>query len=156
MAFLIPEIYLIDGENLVNRFQAMQEGGHKPKPDIIHIPDVFVWSPSIMTAVTGDIGDVRRVSYYTSAVGDDERIAAIESQIRSFTYTCKGEKFSRINALFPRVFKKHGKTRRSRSVDINIVIDALRYTRAGTIGIVGLVSGDADFAPLVTELSHSG
>lgn len=153
MSFLLPDVFLIDGENLVARFQAMKAVGRVPKSTVIHVPDVLVWTPELI----GDaVGDIRRVSYYTTVVGDDGRVAAIEKQIHGFAYSCRDATIKRQQQVVPRVFKKAAKSNKSRSVDINIVIDALRYARGSAIGIVTLFSGDGDFASLAKELTHAG
>jgi uncharacterized LabA/DUF88 family protein len=153
MAILSPEIYLADGENLVARFQAMKAEGRKVRPEVVHVPDVVVWTPTLFASV---IGDVRRIAYYTSVVGDDAYLASIEKQIRSFVYKCGDGQISRTQFVQPRVFKKPSRSAKSRSVDINIVIDSLRYARGQAIGLVGILSGDGDFAPLAQELIHAG
>jgi uncharacterized LabA/DUF88 family protein len=151
---LIPsEIHLVDGENLVARFQAMKAQGYKVRPEVVHVPDVLVWTPTLFASV---LADIRRISYYTSVVGDDVHLASIEKQIRGFNYMSRDGTITRTQHLSPRVFKKPSKSAKSRSVDINIVIDALRYAKGQTVGIVGIFSGDGDFAPLVQELTHAG
>ena len=142
MAFLFPEIYLIDGENLVARYQAMLKSGRTPKPGLVHIRDVLVWHPSLIGAITGDI---RRVLYYASAVGDDAYIAKIEGQIRCFEYSCSDGILRRRSHVMSRVFKKLSKSQKSRSVDINITIDSLRYARGGHAGVIVLYSGAKKF-----------
>ena len=61
-------LYLVDGENLVARFQAMKAAGWRVRqPGVVHMQDVLVWAPAV-------IHDVRhrivRAIYYASLVGD--------------------------------------------------------------------------------------
>ena len=62
----------VDGENLVCRYQAMLDAGRIGRSDVTHIQDSFVWSPRVTR--WSDM-DLLRVQYYTSVVGDDQRVA---------------------------------------------------------------------------------
>jgi uncharacterized LabA/DUF88 family protein len=149
---LRPEVYLIDGENIVMRYQAMLAEGREPLPGIVHVPDVFVWSPDLIH----EWADVRRVVYYTSAVGDADRIHALTKQIRSLQYRSRDATTIRDGNVVASVFHKPKQSNKSRAVDINITIDALRYAHNGTAGTVSIISGDSDFVPLVSELMRAG
>ncbi|RYZ01810.1 MAG: NYN domain-containing protein [Myxococcales bacterium] len=144
---LRPEVYLIDGENIV-----MLAEGREPVPGLIHVPDVFVWSPHLIH----EWADVRRVIYYTSAVGDADRRHDLTRQIRAIDYRSRDATTVRDGHVVASVFQKPKQSHKSRAVDINITIDALRYAHNGTAGTVTIVSGDSDFVPLVSELMRAG
>ena len=69
-------IILVDGENLVMRYQRMLSDGNKPLKGVLHESDCFVWHPRIFKDYKVDIV---RVGYYTTVVGDDAKLNTIES-----------------------------------------------------------------------------
>lgn len=147
----------VDGENLVMRYQAMVAGGRKPKKGVAHIPDTFVWHAGV---TTWSCMDIQRVSYYTSATGDQKRISEIRTQIAGTEY-----KFSHDTdpdtpegsmQLVPRIFHKSSKSRKTRNVDINIVIDVMRAAHLPSAEMLLLLSGDGDYLPLVQEAMRLG
>lgn len=151
----IPKtIVFIDGENLVFRYQAMVAEGRKPSPKIVHIPDVFVWHPGITDWCYMNI---IRVYFYTSVVGDDQRLSGIKKQIADTHYSFEFAKNDFGTAqIVPMVFKKLSNTRKSRQVDINIAIDMMRFAYQQSIDLLYLVSGDGDYLPLISEVMHNG
>jgi len=56
----------VDGENLVARFQAMLDAGHRPSHEVRHRRDVYAWSPG---TVWPGLNVVRRATFYTYVVG---------------------------------------------------------------------------------------
>jgi hypothetical protein len=76
-------IIFADGENLVFRYQELLASGKKPKKGVSHIVDEFVWSDEITKQVCYDI---TRVSFYTSATGDDEKIFRLRKAISEVGY----------------------------------------------------------------------
>lgn len=154
----VPKTYVfVDGENLVMRYQAMVEEGWKPKKDVAHILDTFVWHPRV---TKWSCMDIQRVSYYTSATGDQKRLAEIRTQIAKTTYefshdtdpdTPEGSM-----QLVPRIFHKSSKSRKTRNVDINIVIDVMRAAHLSTAEMLLILSGDGDYLPLVQEAMRLG
>jgi uncharacterized LabA/DUF88 family protein len=58
--------------------------------------------------------------------------------------------------LVPVVFKKPKQSTKTRNVDIQIVIDVMRYSFAGAIEKVYLASGDGDYLPLIQEVMRRG
>lgn len=148
-------LVLVDGENLVARFQAERAAGRDPAPGVVHVPDRFLWVPSVTRS---QVHNILRVSYFTTVVGDDPAVAALADQIAQSQYGFRpaygaGE----ISGfLCPHVFKKPKKEFRSKSVDINIAIDALRHSFGRSIDRVFLLSGDGDYLPLVQEVMRQG
>lgn len=150
---LVKSILFIDGENLAMRYQALLESGRKPKPTVVHIPDIFVWQPGLGPGVINT--DILRVNYYTSMVGDDDAIASVKESISAQRYFSHGDYYGQCQ-LFPRVYKKLKKSTKSRLVDINITIDVMRHAYTHAVDVVYLFSGDGDFVHLVEEVARSG
>jgi uncharacterized LabA/DUF88 family protein len=145
-----------DGENLAFRYQDMVKKGAKPKPDVIHIPDLLVWHPGITESY---VSDIVRISYYQTCCGDDPKVALAMHQIKatSYTYTTdNGSEDDTSGSLVPRVFKKEKKTAKTKSVDINLTVDMLRYATNPQFDVLLLLSGDGDYLPLVEEVSRYG
>jgi uncharacterized LabA/DUF88 family protein len=154
----IPKTYVfVDGENLVMRYQAMLDAGYTPKKGVVHVPDVFVWHPGITTWC---LMDIQRCTYYTSATGDAPRLKQLRSQIAStrFEYNYDhGENVPDASGqLVPRIFHKESKSRKTRNVDINIVIDMMRAAHQSSTELLLLLSGDGDYLPLVEECMRLG
>lgn len=144
----------VDGENLVFRYQAMLAAGKTPCKEVVHIPDVFVWHPNITDWC---YMDVMRVYFYSSVVGDDQKLAASKAAIAKTSFRYEYEKGSRGAAqIVPVVFKKHLKTHKTRQVDIQITIDMMRFAQNPSIDLLLLVSGDGDYLPLVQETMRLG
>src|SRR5262249_43671222 len=77
-------------------------------------------------------------------------------QIKTFTYTCRDAHIQRTNTVVARVFKRPSNSYKVRSVDIQIVIDALTLVGNKSASLVCLYSGDSDFIPLIEELMRLG
>ena len=152
---LVRSILLVDGENLVMRYQAMlKKTGRKPKANVLHKVDTYVW--------TSDFGqtkiirtDLVRINYYTSMVGDDDAVSAVKEELSKIIYTGIGDFYGSCQ-LYPRVFKKLKQSTKSRLVDINIVIDAMRHAYSDDVDVVYVFSGDGDFVNLVEDIARSG
>ena len=150
----IPKAMIfIDGENLVMRYQAMLEQGYEPSDGIIHEPDYFVWHPKIST---NTLLDLIRVLYYTSAVGDENKITAAKKRIAEVHYQFHSESVLGNAQIYPCVFKKLAQSKKTRSVDINIVIDIMKYAYSDAIDQIYLISGDGDYLPLIHEVMQKG
>jgi len=147
-------ILLVDGENLVFRYQEMLKAGRKPLPDVVHLPDVFVWHDSVTThAAFG----YTRVCYYTSVVGDDDAVATTKAEIGKILFRCSPDaRMQYTGQLVPRVFKKLAKSKKTRNVDIQIIIDVMRSAHAAAHDLIVVASGDGDYLPLFSEVMHSG
>lgn len=147
-------ILFVDGENLVMRYQEMLAAGKQPDEPIIHVPDVFVWHPGFMR--WNDLNSVIRVSYYTSVVGDDQRVAEVKKIIAGQTYMSPTDNGAVNGQLIPVVFKKPSRSQKTRNVDIQIVIDVMRYAFTDEIDRVYIASGDGDYLPLLAEVMRRG
>ena len=146
---------LVDGENLVFRYQASLKEGAKEKQGIFHIPDVIVWHPNNTMAFEME---VIRVSYYTTQVGDENKIDEACKLIAAQKYEFKigqSEGYGK-GSLVPHVFKKERTSNKTKSVDINLTIDALRHTYNNSLDILLLLRGDGDYIPLIEEVMRQG
>lgn len=144
----------IDGENLVNRYQAMVKEGRTPSRnlDVMHVADIYVWHPD---SFKPQLHEVIRATYYTYVVGDDSKVAFFEDSIkelgfRSDLVTQRGVQ------LYPRVFKKLKKSVSGKGVDIQMTVDILTHTYQNNIDAVYLLSGDGDYIPLINEVMRMG
>lgn len=147
----------VDGENIVMRYQALLAEGRKPKKGVTHIKDVFVWSDSIFD---WSVFDLRRVSYYSTVVGDDKKIEELGYHIGGTVYGYSHELDSDVPKAFtqiiPHLFKKEKQSRKTRMIDIQIVIDIMRHALSNSIDAIYIISGDGDYLPLIDEVMRHG
>jgi len=143
----------IDGENLVLSFQEMRNSGQIPLPGTKHNRDVYVWNPNIVTPFPVDI---IRLSYYTAVQGDDETLVNAREEIHRLYY--KYPTFSSVRSVgnvVPNVFKKK-KGHPSKRVDVSMTTDALVQAENASLDCIYIVTGDADFLPLIEEIMRRG
>lgn len=130
----------VDGENLAMRYKHLL--GHRPQADhIIHLADTFVWS-SVFDKFFQKYHLIRKYCF-TSAVGDDSHVLAVEQKIRSSGFEA------------PRVFKKQ-KGRTSKQVDISMCCEMLSHGLGDNFDCAIVISGDGDFVPAVEALIRGG
>lgn len=156
----------VDGENLLNRFEAMKQEGHRVRDHtpqgsmaspIKYQPKKFVWSPyTVCNLYMGDVLD--RVTYYTTFTGDDDAIEALSASLsecgtREVPYASSGQHSLRV---LPKVFKKTTRGTKTKSVDISICVDVMEYVNNDALDAVYLVSGDVDYRPLVEAVMRAG
>jgi len=158
-------MFFIDGENLVFRYQEMLKNGYEPNPGVLHEKDIYVWHRDV---IREDVGNIIRVDYYTSAVGDESKLLSLSEDIKSIEYRYRrasigvGGRLAGIRHenstghIVPYVFKKENKSLRSRLVDISITIDMLNYASPQNLDKIILISGDGDFIPLIKEVMRKG
>lgn len=146
-------IVLIDGENLVFRYQALVDEGKVPRDGTTHIPDTLVWHDTYTQLAWRH--HVLRATYYTYCVGDDQRIREVSSQIKGMQF---GQwRFSPTSSnLSPVVLKKHNRSAKRKGVDIRITVEALSHAFRNNADVFLLLSGDGDYVPLVEELRRTG
>lgn len=147
-------ILFVDGENLVFRYQEMLSAGRKPLPDVVHLQDVLVWHNNV--TMHSSFG-FTRVCYYTSVVGDDDAVAATKAKIAKIVFRCRPNlQMDFTGQLVPRVFKKPAQSKKTRHVDIQIIIDVMRSAHATAHDLIFVASGDGDYLPLFNEVMHTG
>ena len=145
-------IAFVDGENLALRYQEMLAGGRTPHDDVIHEQDCFVWVPTITRWTHMNL---IRVLYYTSVVGDDDKVAGVVARIGQTQYMCVGERTTGTATLIPRVHKKPSNTKKSKVVDVDLTIDVMRAALTMPVDGIFLLSGDGDYLQLVKEVTRS-
>lgn len=144
-------IAFVDGENLVFRYQDMLDRGRVPLSQVVHTRNAFVWSPQITdwTAM-----DLVRVSYYTSVVGTDQKVADLEDQISKTPFSCYSQGLRGNARIIPRVHKKAANSRKTKVVDVDITMDVMRAAADPSIEAIYLLTGDGDYLPLVREITR--
>ncbi len=142
-------LVFIDGENVVFRYQSLVAAGRLPQHQVVHTPDVFVWNPTVFR---NELWDLVRVTYYTSLVGDDPAQQAMADEIQQHYHSTR----ERGCYLHAAVFKKLKQSNKTRSVDINITIDALRHCYGNHADVFCFVTGDVDFLPLIRAVMQEG
>ena len=147
-------LILIDGENLLFRYEAMCRNGRVPRAEVVHSPSKYVWCNHITKL---NFIHVLRVSYYTTFVGEDKAIDKICYEISNIRYSFDSDSETHgTGTLNPHVYKKSKQSTKTKSVDINLSIDALRHTYNRTVVNVDIISGDGDYLPLVNEIMRQG
>ena len=136
------------------RYQDMVASGRKPDPKVVHIADTFVWHPQVIR--WHELRKVIRVGCYTSVVGDDARVTEVRKSIAQTSYWSMADDSAMHGQIVPIVFKKPSRSQKTRNVDIQIVIDVMRYTFTDEIDRVYLASGDGDYLPLLQEVMRRG
>lgn len=146
---------LADGENLVARYEASINNGATAAGSPFYIPGTLVWHPNI---TTWQSMDVVRAAYYTTQVGDDQKLAETCKDIFQYSYAYKSsaDGSRRHGKLCPHVFKKERKSQKTKSVDINLTIDALRHTYNDSLDTLIILTGDGDYIPLIQEVMRQG
>ncbi len=134
----------VDGENLAIRYGNMLKArGTMPYPDIQYEQNVFVWRKSWGNLTQGRPAMMRKY-YYTSVQGDEALIRDIEERLKDAGLEA------------PRVFKKQNQGQRTKGVDIALSTDMLLHAARKHYDIAILISGDADFIPLVEAVQGEG
>lgn len=81
---LVKSVMLVDGENLVLRYQEMLNDKNIIKKESnIYIKDSFVWNKQITELFQVD---VFRIKYFTSQTGSDEDIETLKKKISQIQY----------------------------------------------------------------------
>ncbi|MCG8038560.1 MAG: NYN domain-containing protein [Candidatus Thiodiazotropha taylori] len=148
-------VLLIDGENLVFRYQEMLKEGKLPLKDTIHIENCFVWNSSFLDIF--EFNDIIRVAYYTTVVGDEDKVTEVKEKISQSEYhfvTLAEQNW--VGTLVPYVYKKNKNGMKTKSVDINLTIDALRYAYGDSVDQIIIMSGDGDYIPVLREIMGRG
>jgi uncharacterized LabA/DUF88 family protein len=138
------------------RFQDMVASGHTPNRGVIHTLDTFVWHQRFTDNYDYELRKVVRTCYYTSVVGDETRVADIKRQLSQIQFETIGDDGGISGQIVPIVFKKLARSQKTRNVDIQVVIDVMRFAFTDEIERVYLASGDGDYLPLIDEVMRRG
>jgi uncharacterized LabA/DUF88 family protein len=147
-------IAFADGENLVLRYQDMVRCGRVPRTEgVVYVEDVFVWSDQITLWSNMDL---LRVTYYTSVVGDPDRVRDVERLISGTLFQCKASDagYSGVAQIIPRVHKKPANSRKEKVVDMAITMDVMRVALDVAVDGIYLLTGDGDYLALIHELTR--
>lgn len=147
----------VDGENLTIQYQRMLQKGHIPQDNVIHKPDIFVWSnrmplPLPIIGRTTNI-EIIRAYYYTSITGSNN-MSDVEEEIRRINLP-NPSVLGETQSLYPVIFKKL-KGKKSKGVDIRLTIDILSDCYNNNLDTVCLFAGDGDYEPLLREVMEQG
>ena len=156
---MVPQtIIFIDGENLACRYKEMLATGHVPRADNVWVEDSFIWNQRVLEA---HIWNIKRLSYYTSVVGDDPLVRKVREKIGGTSFKCNTDQSAnggsyRTGQIVPFVRKKSSKSRKESICDIAIAVDVMRACYRDHADTIWIFSGDGDFAALVNEVLHAG
>ena len=78
-------LIFVDGENLAFRYKEMLAFGRVPRPDNVYIEDCFIWNQGIFDK---NLWKIKRLAYYTSVIGDEDRVRKVREIISAITFTC--------------------------------------------------------------------
>ncbi|MCC7681335.1 NYN domain-containing protein [Janthinobacterium sp. FW305-128] len=147
-------IGFVDGENMIFRFQDMVKDGAIKNKDVVHEENLLVWHPKITEEFFADFA---RISYYQTFVGDHNALDNARKKICETSYTyAESDKIKGTGYLQPRVFKKEGRTAKSKSVDINLTVDMMRHSYDRNFDTLLIIGGDGDYLPLIEEVARHG
>jgi uncharacterized LabA/DUF88 family protein len=149
-------ILFVDGENLTFRFQEMVALGRTPKPAVVHKPDVYVWHSRVTYDPHGGLGNLVRVHYYSSVVGNPDIVETTQREISDIEFLSFGQERNHVGRIVPVIFKKEKKSKKTRNVDLHMIVDVMRYAFTDAIDRVYLATGDGDFLPLISEVMRRG
>ena len=143
----------VDGENFTIRGQEFAAKNNlvlKEGPAFMR--DTFLWFPNRLgTLVLTNTDSVRlevqrhaiRAFYYTSLVGDDDKLRRVREALHEMGFA-------------PQVFKKSDKSKKSKGVDIALATDMLSNAYNDNFDVAVLVAGDGDYIPLISEIKRLG
>lgn len=149
----------IDGENLVYRYQKMVEDGRQRDDfklrELQHEKDIFIWHPEIVKPPLEWKYDLVRVTFYTSVIGNQEKIDEIRDRIKLFRFSTGPDSLG-THSVTPYVNKRGKNERESKGVDLKIALDVLSNVYRNNSDVVLLFSGDGDFLPVIKEVIRHG
>lgn len=151
-------LVFIDGENLSFRYKELLAAGRVPRPDNVWVADAFIWNQRVLE---DHLWDIKRLSYYTSVVGDDPLVKSVRERVSGTTFNCTTERTAtsksfRSGQIVPFVRKKSSRSRKESICDIAIAVDVMRACYRDHADTIWIFSGDGDFVQLLTEVLHSG
>ena len=143
----------VDGENLTIRGQALaaEHGVVLPEGSWFR-RDVFLWLHSYPHATQGLhplLGHVGvqdravRAFYYTSVHGDTDAVLQTQEALWNLGFT-------------PEVFKKGSRNAKAKGVDIALTKDLLSNAFLENYDVAVVITGDADYRPVITEVKRLG
>jgi uncharacterized LabA/DUF88 family protein len=143
----------VDGENFTIRGQEVaRKRGVTLIEGKFYRPDTYLW-PSHSTHATRDLAvyiehwlnlqpRAARAFYYTSVAGDNDRLAQVRMSLWELGFD-------------PSVFRK-AKSHKAKGVDIALTTDLLANAYMNNYDVAVVLTGDADYAPALTEVKRLG
>ena len=143
MAFVDGENFRIRGQEIAQSASlSLVEGQYYGKNVYIWIPDVEPRRDLYEETPLLDFSAIR-ASYYTSLVGDDQKLTATRDALWALGFT-------------PSVFKKSRQEQKAKGVDITLARDLLIHAVHDHYDVAVLLAGDGDYLPLVDEAKRLG
>lgn len=143
----------VDGENIAIRGSSLAESrGIKLEKCEYYEPDVFLWNKGRSHAtqsLTSDLRHLRlrpiaeRAYLYTSMSGDDDAIGRVLDNLWDRGFSAE-------------VFKKTNKQQKAKGVDIALTKDLLSNAFLDNYDVAVVLSGDADYLPVIQEVRRLG
>ncbi len=140
----------VDGENFTMRAQkvASTKGIRLTEGDLYR-QNTFIWFPLYQATanLSPEMTRLQRTAirgyYYTSLTGDDQALQDVRNRLWSLGFT-------------PHVFKRDKNEVKAKGVDISLTIDVLSHAYKDNYEVAVLVTGDADYTPLIEEVKRQG
>lgn len=140
----------VDGENLTIRAKSLgQAKSLHYLEGAYYAKDIFIWIPGYQGTefqLKGKWGasglEAIRASYYTAVQGDEPKLEAVRESLWALGFE-------------PNVFKKPA-GRPSKGVDITLTKDVLSHAYKDNYDVAMLITGDADYVPVVEEVKRTG
>ncbi len=145
----------IDGENLCARFADMAKD-RTPTTRVVRFGTpklTHVWHPA---TIQTSVHEILRATYYTSACADTVTIARIKQEIRALEFQAQHRQSGLPHTLTPFVGKRKSDSRASKGVDIKMTVDILTHCYNNNLDTAYIVTGDADFGPVIEERLRHG
>lgn len=142
----------VDGENLTARGQSLFHTHSRALVEGRFWQDnTYLWLPAplaqhsgvFVIGYRGMFPMPQRAYYYTTAGGDRQALEAVHDRLQALDFA-------------PVVFPYIKKTGRSKGIDIALARDMLGHAYKDTYDVAVVVTGDADYLPLVDEVQQLG
>jgi uncharacterized LabA/DUF88 family protein len=142
----------VDGENFAIRGAAVAK---EHSLDLVtgshYMKDVFIWLPGLSAThvltqpLKGNQLEkyAARAHYYTSLVGNDEKLLNTRKALRLLGFQ-------------PLVFKRSADQKKSKGVDVTLTKDLLVNAFHDNYDVAVIIAGDGDYVPVVDELKRMG
>ena len=150
----------IDGENLTIRYEEMLKEGRDVRVEVKHQNGIYVWNDNDFVEHFQHF--IVRTMYYTAACGSEDFLDEIRAEIARFHLRAHPRNplspphvATVHSGILPVVFKKP-RSKPSKGVDIRITLDILSNCYMNNFDSMYLISGDADFIPVIEDVMRRG
>ena len=143
MLFVDGENFTIQGQELANKKSiALTEGRYYSKNTFLWIPGFDAHQRCADGHLTLSPMSIRSM-YYTSVVGDTEKMEEIRTKLWELKFQ-------------PETFKKRKQREKAKGVDIALTKDLMFNAFRGNYDVAVLITGDGDFVPVIEEVRRLG